>query len=126
MQNKKTHAIICPVSIEYKLELEPHKTHKHDGAVTSGRKIYFRNGRALVDEETFERLRQMPEWGIEFMEEAAGAAVPAEPVRPTVKTIESDRDRNNNQTAQIENLTRTVNLLSEAVGQMVENSKKKK
>lgn len=123
-EENKTHLIICPVSVEYKLILEPQQTFKSDGAVNPGKKVYFRGGRALVDDETFAILQTLPEWGIEFMEAKESDVLP-EPVAPTVKRMGGEIDREEAK-GQMELMQKQINMLTEVIGQFVSAGEQKK
>lgn len=120
---KKTFIVTCPVSIEYKVILDPQKTFKSDGVISQGKRVYFRGGRAEVDEETLSQLKQLPEWGIDFMEASPEAKV-AQPLQPTPTTLGSDLKKEQDK-GQLEMLSKQVSALTEAMGQILENMSKK-
>lgn len=124
-QTKKTHTVICPVSVEYKIILEPQQTFKSDGVVSKGKRVYFRGGRAEVDTETLEKLKQLPEWGVDFVEAGPNDIKPAEPIRPTATGLGTEMDKEL-QKGKMETLEKKMDLLTEAMAQIVENMTKNK
>ncbi len=123
MTQEKKLTLISPVSVNYKLILEPQKTHKSDGEVSKGKHIYFRNGRAEVSEADFEAIKQVPGYGVDFVLETPGMKAP-EPVAPTVATLGEEQQKEY-QKGQLETLSKKVNMLVEAVAQIAETMSKK-
>ncbi len=115
----KKHIVICPISVEYKIILEAQKTFKHDGAVTQGRRVYFRNGLAEVDDETLEVMKQLPEWGTEFMLSNV-TTQPARPLQVAPTSFGTEQEKEN-QKGQIETMAKKIDMLTEVMAQVVEN-----
>lgn len=120
-KKQEMHTIVCPVSVEYKVVLAPQQTFKQDGVIDKGKRVYFRNGRAEVDEETLEQLKALPEWGVDFML-STEPIEPAQPLRPTVKKLGNETEAE--QQGQIDALTNQVKMLSKAVAIVVEKLNK--
>lgn len=116
---QKKHTVICPISVEYKIILEAQKTFKHDGAVTQGKRVYFRNGLAEVDDETLEFMKQLPEWGKEFMLSNVDNQ-PAQPLRVAPTSFGTEQEKEN-QKGQVELMGKKIDMLTQAVAQIVEN-----
>lgn len=125
MTKEKMYTVICPVSVEYKVILEPQQTFKSDGVVSRGKRVHFRDGRAQVNEETLAKLKELPEWGVDFVEAGPNDLKPAEPVRPTATGLGSEMDKER-QKGEMETLSKKVDLLTEALAQIAENMTKNK
>lgn len=113
---------MSPISRVYKIILDPQKTFKSDGVISPGKRIHFRNGIAQVDEETLVLLKQRPEYGVDFIVMTDEMRVP-EAVQVMPMGLGSEMEKEN-QKGQFDMLSRQVSMLTEAVGQILENMKK--
>ena len=115
-----SHTLICPISVKYKLVLGSQKKFKQDGEHSNGKTINFKGGRAVVDEETFEMVKLLPGFGIEFMEETANSVLP-KPVEPTPLGLGSEQEQEDqkgkleNLTKQVGNITKQIDLLTQVI-----------
>lgn len=111
--------LVSLVSVNYKLILQPKKQFKSDGEISEGKRIYFTNGYAEVDEETFEEIQKIPQYGVDFTVATEQSVAPT-PVTANVKGMDIPKEVN----SEIETMKRQMTELTNSmttIAQVVQN-----
>lgn len=113
--------LVSLVSSKYQVVLETKKQFKSDGEIHPGKKIVFRNSRAEVTPKEFELIQELPQYGVDFVQDN-GKVVPNEPVAPKSKKLGNETEAENN--GKVESLEKKVDQLTSAVSVLAESMAK--
>lgn len=112
---------MSPASLRYRLILEPKKMQRYEGVTTTGEYVQFDNGYAKVSADVFERVKELPNYGVDFVQ-VSDRVQKESPVQPKVVQMSGGSEpEQEDRLGRVENDVRSLAHLIKGVMDKLDN-----